>query len=169
MKTLLTLLLFLVATGCATTHDPRLNGSWQSNREATGAEALRQDPRWKDASPEKFEQFGNVFGHVILTYANSHVTMRYKDDIGTFHYNVVERGDDYVVIRTDGVLSGDREYRIEFEEDLSSYWIDSGWGIPERFDKLEIEPQRAPAANPGERAAGVETESLKAGRVRVSE
>jgi hypothetical protein len=144
MKTLLTLLASLVAVGCATSFDPRLNGSWKSNREATVAEAFQSDSRWNDAPPEKVARFKDIFGHMVLTYTNRQVTMRYKVDPGTFRYTVVDIGEDFVVIKTRGGFADDQDCRIEFEDELSSYWIDADSGLREKFDRIGTEPIGAP-------------------------
>ena len=65
-----TLFIFVVAlvAGCAR-DDARLQGTWRSNREATVAAAFQRDPRWTNAAPEKVERFGDMFGHMTITYS----------------------------------------------------------------------------------------------------
>ncbi len=35
-----------------------------------------------------------------------------------------------------GGFDEQQDLRISFSEDLSIYWIDSGWGVREKFDKM---------------------------------
>lgn len=148
MNILPLLLIAAIATGCTSTYDARLNGTWKSNREATIAEVFRRDPRWQETSPEKAEAYKDIYGHMVLTYTDNVVSMQNQWDSGTFEYRVVDRGEDYVIIRTKGGFADDLDCRIDFDDDLSGYWIDSGWPTPEKFDKIHTEQE---AEGDGER------------------
>src|SRR3989442_3584987 len=128
----LILVLALVA-GCAH-DDARLHATWHSNRDATVAAAFQRDPRWTNAPPERVERFQDLFGHMTISYSNRVATTDFRDKIETFHYRVVRRGEDRVVLRSDGPLG---DYRIRFVDEGRRYWIDSGFGIEERFDKVQ--------------------------------
>jgi len=134
---LLILSVWLVA-GCSK-DDARLQGTWRSNREATVAAAFERDPRWTNATPEKVERFRDMFGQMTLTYAKGVVTSSYRSEVGSFRYRVVERGTNFVVIRTDGGLDEGRNIKMRFVDGDKAYWIDSGplsEGLQERFDRV---------------------------------
>jgi hypothetical protein len=134
----LVFLLVLVA-GCDR-DDPRLQGTWHSNRDATVAAAFQRDPHWTNAPPEKVERFRDVFGHMTITYSKGTMTSDYRGEVASFPYRVLESGSDYVVIRSDAPLDKDRDIRIRFVDSNSAYWIDAGPlgnGLEERFDKVK--------------------------------
>ena len=137
-------------TGCVVRYDARLNGTWHSNREATVAEAVRRDPRWLQAPPEKFERFSDIFGHMTVTYSNDVITSNFKDQLDIGHYRVVECGEDFVVIRIREGIRRDENIRIDFTDNRESYWIDVGLlPMREKFDKINAEPpRRATPATP---------------------
>ena len=143
-------MLALVALlGCASgdKFDARLNGTWKSNREESVADAFRRDPRWTNAAPEKVERFRDMFGHMTLTYSNGVVTTRFKGEAGTLRYTVLDRGEDYVVIRVHGGIQDGKEIRIRFVDNDKAYWITTqaimGDGLRERFDKVITEQDGA--------------------------
>ena len=132
------ILLFLLL-GCAH-DDPRLQGTWHSNRDATVAAAFKHDPRWTNAAPERVERFRDIFGHLTITYSNGMQTANFRGEVETFPYRVIERGSDYVVIRSDATLDKGRDIRIRFVDGNTGYWIDTGPlgnGLEERFDRVE--------------------------------
>lgn len=146
-----TTLLFIVAllAGCATHRDDaRLQGTWHSDRAATVAAAFKRDPRWANAPPEKVQRFGEIFGNMTLTYSNGIATSNFHGEKETFHYRVVKRGADYIVIRNDAPAEAGQDIRIRFVDGNTAYWVTSpfGFGIEERFDKLTALPDSAPAS-----------------------
>jgi hypothetical protein len=127
------LVLGLIAT--SDTDDTRLNGTWHSNRDETVADAFKRDPRWTNASPAKIAGFRDLFGHMTITYSNGIGTSLYDGKESTWHYRVVERGNDFVVIRSDAW----GEKRIRFVNGDQGYWIDAGFparGLQEKFDRV---------------------------------
>ncbi len=136
------ILITVFLLGCAHSYDSRLNGTWQSNQEETVAEAFRRAPGWKKAPYERVKKFKEMFGHMVITYSNDKVVMNCQEDTCTFNYRIIERGKNFVVIRSVGGLDDDQDLRIEFTEGLSGYWIDAGWDFPEKFDKVKITEQR---------------------------
>jgi len=125
--------------GCAH-DDPRLQGTWHSNRDATVAAAFQRDPRWTNAPPEKVERFRDMFGHMTITYTKGTMTSDYRGEVSSFPYRVVESGSNFVVIRSDAPLDKDRDIRIRFVDGDSGYWIDTGplgFGLEERFDRVK--------------------------------
>lgn len=127
--------------GCAT-DDTRLHGTWRSNREATVTAAFQRDPRWTNAPPEKVERFRDMFGHMTLTYSNGMVTSSFHGKVDSFSYRVVERGSDFLVMRTDTLMDKDRDIRVRFVDGGSGYWVDTGplgFGLQERFDRVSAE------------------------------
>lgn len=131
----LILVLVLVA-GCAS-DDSRLQGTWRSNRKATVAVAFQRDARWQKATPEQVQGFRDLFGHMTVTYSNRVSTIIFKNETNACHYRVIERGANYVVIRTDSPLQPKQEARLQFIEGDAAYWIHSPFGLDERFDKVE--------------------------------
>jgi hypothetical protein len=127
------ILVLVFVAGCAH-DDARLHGTWRSNRDATVAAAFQLDPRRTNAPPERVERFRDLFGHMTITYSNRVATTDFRDKIETFHYRVVSRGNDSVTLRPDGPFG---DYRIRFVDGGGSYWIDSGFGIEERFDRVQ--------------------------------
>jgi hypothetical protein len=132
----LIILLTLVVAGC--THDDvRLHGTWRSNRDATVAATLERDPRWKKATPERLQKFGDMFGHLTVTYSNGVETADFSGKIETARYRVVDRGADYVIIQSTAVMDKGRDIKIRFVDDYKAYWVHSPFGIDERFDKVQ--------------------------------
>src|SRR5512133_4182295 len=82
---ILTLAAVAASVGCAKS-DPRLSGTWRSNREESVADAFRRDPRWTNASPEKIERFRDMFGHMTLSYSNGTVTTSCRGEERSLRY-----------------------------------------------------------------------------------
>jgi len=139
MRIALVILSMGLLAGC-TRGDTRLLGQWRSNRDATVAAALQQDPRWRQLPPEKFERFRDMFGDMTLTYSDGMVTTIYHGKQDSFRYRVVSRGSDFVVIRTETpLMDKDRDIRIRFVDGGASYWVDTGPlgnDLQERFDRV---------------------------------
>jgi hypothetical protein len=134
----LIMVLALVA-GCSR-DDSRLQGTWRSNRDATVAAAFQRDPAWTNAAPGRIERFRDMFGHMTVTYSKGTMTSDYRGEVGSFPYRVVERGSNFVVIRSDAPLDNDRDIRIRFVGGDTGYWIDTGPlgnGLEERFDRVK--------------------------------
>jgi hypothetical protein len=150
MRCLPIMMLVLVLLGCATNrkYDPRLSGTWHSDRDATVAAAFERDPRWTTAPAERIENFKDLFGHMTVTFTEGTARADYKGQQTSFDYEIVERGKDYVVIRTKGNATEDgRTIRIRFVDKGLGYWIDTGpvgEGLEEKFDKVVAKPGAAP-------------------------
>lgn len=166
MRYLLPTIIFalLGCSGCGR-FDARLNGTWRSNREETVAAAFKRDPRWTNAPPEKVEKFRDLFGHMTVTYSKNHITSNYKGEESSYKYKLVEKGLDYVVIRTPGITFGNGLTRIRFVDQGHGIWVDSGTmlGIETPEEKFERITEGgaasrsrpvAPAANRTPPAAG---------------
>lgn len=139
-------LLFAVAllAGCVPrSDDPRLQGAWLSNREATIAAAAQHDSRWTNASPDP-RLLASMYGHAVVTY--SHGTESDGEIYPRlYHYHVVERGSNYIVIRSSRSLIKGQDIRIRFVDGNTGLWMDPdmwGMGIRERYDKLASSPPR---------------------------
>jgi hypothetical protein len=140
----LALTLTCLLAGCATSknYDPRLNGTWRSNRDETVAAAFTRSPAWTNASPEKVERFKNIFGHMTITYSNGVAKCQDQGKQWSLKYRAVEKGQDYVVIRTEGGgIADQNNIRIQFVDDGNGYWTDSGkfLGLDtpvEKFDRV---------------------------------
>ncbi len=133
----------LVLAGC-TKSEPRLNGTWRSNREESAADAMRRDPRWAKASPEMVARFRDIFGHLTLTYSNGVVTTRFRDKVASLRYSVVDRGDDFVVVRMESGMEKGQEMRIRFVDGGGGFWTSAknpgGGEIREKFDRVVMGP-----------------------------
>ena len=142
MKRIIIIFLAIFLLGCAPKYDPRLIGTWQSNRADTVAEAFKRDPAWHEAAPERIQRFRQMFGHMVVTYTKNSAVIEYKEEKCELNYTVIEKGEGFVVIKTIGGLDDQQDLRLSFSEDLSSYWIDSGWGVREKFDKISAGESR---------------------------
>ena len=160
-----TSLLFLVAllAGCVTHNDdnddPRLQGAWLSNREATVAAAAQQDPRWTNPSSGLY-RLAHWYGHVVVTY--SHGTEKDGEVYPyVYHYQIVEQGSNYVIIHSSRSLIQGQDIRIRFVDGNIAFWMDPDmWsmGIEERFDKIPTSPPRISRAQAIEVAKQVAVE-----------
>ncbi len=127
--------------GCAK-YDPRLHGTWQSNRDETVAAAFQRDSRWTNAPPEKVVRFKDMFGHMTVAYFKDRIRAQDREKQWTMRYRIVEQGEDYVVIRTrGGGLKDGLQMRIRFVDAGNGYWMDSGKLLgsetpEEKFDKV---------------------------------
>ena len=141
-------LLALTLTGllaaCATSknYDPRLNGTWRSDRDETVAAAFARSPGWTNAPPEKVERFKNIFGHMIITYSNGVARCQDQGKQWSLKYRAVEKGQDYVVIHTEGGgIADQNDITIRFVDHGNGYWTDSGKFLGtdtpvEKFDRV---------------------------------
>lgn len=139
-------LLIMVITGCSAVRptDARLIGTWQSNGDQTVAEMFRRDPRWANAPPERVQKLKDLFGQMRITYSASSITTEFRGEKEQLGYTVLDRGEDFVVIRIKGGLEDGHDVRIRFLENASAYWVHS-FAIPdieERFDRV-TEPDGA--------------------------
>ena len=132
-------LILPVVTGC-THDDPRLQGAWHSNRDATVAAIFQHDPRWTNSTPKQIEGFRDMFGYTTITYDKGTMTIDARWQVHSYRYRVVDRGPDYVVIRSDAATYKDHDLRLRFVDGDSGYWIETGGlgsGLEERFDKVK--------------------------------
>ena len=143
MRHLVSTLMLLAMLGCAghINYDSRLNGTWQSNREESVADAFRRDPRWAKAPQERVERFKEIFGHLTVTYSSEVVSIRYRGKEEICTYTVRDRGENYVVIRVHGGSQDGQDIHIQFVDGGRGYWITSetmliGLEVHEKFDKV---------------------------------
>jgi hypothetical protein len=126
-------------SGCSK-RDKRLEGTWRSNADATVKAAFQRTPNWTNASPEKVARFRDLFGHMTATYGRGKLKTDFNGKQDTIPYRVLEKGSNFVVIRSGGALDGDRAIRIEFVDGNNAFWIDTGPlanGLLERFDRVK--------------------------------
>jgi hypothetical protein len=144
MRYLAAILALAAAVGCSTTglRDARLIGTWRSNGERTVAKMFQRDPRWTNAPPERVQKVKDMFGQMTVTYSGGTIGTDYRGERERLGYKVVERGQDYVVLRIRGGLEDRQNIRIRFVDDAQAYWIQSfvAPSIEERFDKVITEP-----------------------------
>jgi thiol-disulfide isomerase/thioredoxin len=129
--------------------DARLHGTWSQNREMTVSNAFQSNPGLTNASPEQIQRFKDVFGHSILIISNGLMTVRAGMGDQTFHYQVLERGTNYVIIHNDDPLQKGRAIRIHFANAGQGFGIVTSSGYEVRFDRISAagtpSPYRPPA------------------------
>jgi hypothetical protein len=112
---------------------------------------FEHDPRWTNAPSEKVQKLRAMFGIMTITYGDRAFVTHYNDEEQRLGYEVVERGDDYVVIRIKGGFADGQNERLRFVDDAKAYWIRSlmAPAIEERFDKVLTESGRREDCPPG--------------------
>lgn len=128
-------LMLVTACGGKKKGDTRLVGTWRSNQAQTFAAALSADAKLAQATPEEQAAFKSQFGNLSLTYTDSSIVVQHPNTTKTFNYEIVERGDDFIVIKTQGAIEDGRSIRMRFVDNNSGYWVETGLGYLEKFDK----------------------------------
>jgi thiol-disulfide isomerase/thioredoxin len=123
-------------TNSDSSDDARLQGTWKQNRDATVAAAFQKNPSWTNKPPEQIERFKNLFGHSGVTYLNGIETITTSETYESFHYRVVERGTNYVIIRNDDPMEKGRDIRIHFVDEGRGFGIPNTSGYEVRFDRV---------------------------------
>jgi len=145
-------LLVLLARSWSTPqlNDPRLYGTWKSDRERT-FDAL--GPQTSDESREKL---GALFGKLEVTYTDTNYATKLDDFTETIPYTVLGIDDHSVVIRDDSPPEPTMELlelssftKINFEGD-DIYWVTTAiGGFTEYFKRVtDAGPQRQRRAEP---------------------
>ena len=110
---------------------------------------FKADPKWANATPERKDEVGRLFGNMTITYSNQVVTtvtppitirnISTPASTNTGHYKVVERGPAHVVIELDGKLDPDlgNKRRIDFVDGDKGYWIELGLLIGDKKEKFD--------------------------------
>ena len=70
-----------------------------------------------------------------MTYSNGMATGTYRGGTEVWHYKVIKRGSDFVVIQNPA--KGMPDFQIRFVEGGKAYWVGGVSQIEERFDKIE--------------------------------
>ena len=152
------LMLTGLLVGCSD-DDPRLQGTWKSNREETVAAVFKDDPKWAAATSERKEEFSRFFGNMTITYSNQVATMvtpaiqmrsmTLPASTNTSRYKVVERGPNHVVLEVEedevaqqiaqelSLSSQGNIRRIEFVEDAKGYWTEMGFPMADKKEKFD--------------------------------
>ncbi len=128
--------------------DTRLHGTWHQNRDATVAAAFQQNPSWTNKPPEQIERFKNLFGHSTVIFLNGLMTIQVGVVDQTFHYRVVERGTNYVIIRNDDPMEKGRDIRIHFMDEGRGFWIPNSSGHEAQFDRVSAGGTPTPVRPP---------------------
>ena len=114
-------------------NEPRLLGSWQSDRERT-FERLKPGPK---STPQSFAKFKALFGKVVVRWTPNYCHYKLDGDRWKTPYRVVARDDESVVIEAhDELTGGDCLHHIRFEDD--AYQLFTRWGMIEWFKRIEI-------------------------------
>ena len=109
--------------GCATRGDPRLSGTFISNKAATVA-YLESTGYYK---PESLELLRPMFGKLEITYNGFSMTSTMDGHTNTGVFSIVDSGPSHVTIRSEmeyGELIGKTIYitnHLEFTSD--GYWV----------------------------------------------
>lgn len=108
--------------------DPRLLGTWKSNRELT----LPTLQLGKDAKPETRARLAALFGKVVVTYTKTKISAVLPADGPKKEWNfsaeylVLAKTETTVVIRSPNGKSGEMEDQTITFEGPNRYWIDLG-------------------------------------------
>ena len=140
MRTIPLLILLCVFTGCATSPQKRLIGTWKSNKELTV-----QTLHYKKEPPERLrKKIEGLFGKLEVTYTGNKLHA-YAPDLGfkaaewNFNTKYKVLGSDstsLVVLATDPLTEELKITHIHFEGD-DRYWVyimSTGW--KEYFDRI---------------------------------
>ncbi|HYG36539.1 MAG TPA: hypothetical protein VEC99_17230 [Clostridia bacterium] len=114
--------------------EPRLQGTWRSNKDETVSQ-WRRDGVLTARVIERFES--EVLGKMSVTYSGIRVTSTTGNNwTEVSEYRVVESGDDFVVFdQFSDVYKRTLRYRVRFMKD--GYWISNDEilkGYTEKFD-----------------------------------
>ena len=125
-----------VLTACRSIrHDPRLDGSWRSNRDET-VFAWKREGNVPEKVIDRFEK--EVLGKMVVTYAGHRVTSTSDHWVENSKYRIVESGADYVVFdQFSSVYNRELRWRVRFVAD--GYWISNDDilnGYTEKFDRV---------------------------------
>ena len=136
MKIYTFIIICLLVSGCAAKYDKRLIGTWQSNPDRTMQEFIKREPSRATISPERMKKISDIFGHMVHSYTKDTLITTYKGEKFTARYEVIEIGENYTVIKA--FFSNDIEdYKVRFEEDLNSFWVNEETSFPENFIKIK--------------------------------
>lgn len=132
--------LLILATGCATlssSYDERLLGSWKSNKAMTLERLRKERPDYiEKLGKEKFKTFSDLFGKMVVTYTKNQAITRLGGDVNEIDYEVLDKGDDFVVIKFYTADSTSGVDYIKFDE--TGYWLKPGGSaFAERFDRIK--------------------------------
>ena len=132
------LVCFALVGGCAST-DPRLIGSWKSNKKLTVA-SLRYP---KPIAAAKRARFESLFGKMVVTYDRTHVTLETPPTPGQpawrdrSRYRVVASDQNSVALVSTNPLTGEREISHVHFDSPDRYWLYLyGTGWKEYFDRI---------------------------------
>gem|GEM_PF-2909286 len=155
-RNFIALCLLVLATGCATSPerraedpvppDPRLAGTFQSDKEAT-LEYLRSTGAY---SAEKLEELGARFGKLRVAYTRNYIRSVFEGQTNQGPFKIVEVAPQHVLIETTvPPRNTPVRYRLTFTAD--GYWL-SGGVLPEGFKEKFARTANPPAATPGQPA-----------------
>ena len=139
MKPFVIILAFLLAgflLSCEQSRpEPRLQGTWRSNKEETVA-AWRRDGLIASRVIDQFEK--DVLGKMTVTFAGRRVTSTSGDWTEIGDYQLVESGTDYVIYNLFSKVHG-RDLRMMVRFVKGGYWISNDEilkGYTEKFDRV---------------------------------
>ena len=74
---------------------------------------------------------------MIRTYTKDTIIFSYKGTTKSYAYKVLEKGDDYVVVRAFLPSQDYKDDKVRFESELKSFWAYSDTEFPELFTKIK--------------------------------
>ena len=119
--------------GCAAPHEPRLSGTYISDKEAT-MEYLRETGQYDEAS---IQTVGSLLGKMTVTYTNGVVRSDLNGFVEEEPLKLLESHPTHVVIEGT-FLDEPTPYTLFFTND--GYWVEGGFMAPpfrEKFKRVE--------------------------------
>ena len=132
------LLLCLCVAGCSSLQEPRLIGTWQSDKDAT-LEILTAYRDLSKLKPEQRTFLENIFGKLLLTYDKRTVHAKFDTLEVTYNYQVVARNEICAVIESADLLrEGQTSFEIvRFEGDDRIVVLLQDFNFPEVFRRVK--------------------------------
>jgi hypothetical protein len=134
-RLILACLCLVMLMACRSGHaEPRLQGTWRSNKNET-VSAWRRDAILSPKFIDRFEQ--EVLGKMSVTYSGRRVTSTTGSDwTEVSEYHVVESGDDFIIFdQFSKAYQRALRWKVRFVKD--GYWISNDEiikGYTEKFD-----------------------------------
>ncbi len=136
MKRYLFIVIWPLLAGCARKSDPRLSGTFISDKAATMEYLLKiagNDPKKITA----YRRLGKYFGRMKITYNGSCATTEFDGFVDTERIKIIESTDTYIILESK-LLGEAVQHKLEFCDD--GYWVSGGvLGAPfkEKFKKIK--------------------------------
>ncbi len=105
--------------------EPRLDGTWQSDREATITEwrKIRTVNATQEVALKK------LFGKMKVTWIDDTFTTDWDGELDSGTYQIIRKDDEFIVVKSRLAQSGKKQvFKIRFTDD-NTYWVflDQAW------------------------------------------